>query len=275
MTAVEAFAPAKINLTLHVTGRRPDGYHLIDSLVAFADTGDRVMVTPAPAVSLEVAGPMAESVPEGPDNLVLRAAALIGVPAAIRLEKNLPVAAGIGGGSSDAAATLRALAEMSGRPMPGDLLALGADLPVCLLARAARMRGIGDDLSPMPAMPPVQAVLVNPGLPVSTAAVFRRLEKPDNPPMPDVLPGWDGAAHLIRWLSAQRNDLEAPALAEQPVIAQVIARLRKTPGCRVARMSGSGATCFGLFSEAEAARSAARILAADYPAWWVRAARLS
>lgn len=275
MTAVEAFAPAKINLTLHVTGRRADGYHLIDSLVAFAEIGDRVTVSPASATSLMVTGPMTEGVPEGPDNLALRAAALIGVPAAIRLEKHLPVAAGIGGGSSDAAATLRALAQMSGRQVPKDVLTLGADMPVCLLARAARMRGIGEEVSPIVAMPPVQAVLVNPGLPVSTAAVFRRLQRPDNPPMPDRLPDWGGADHLIRWLCAQRNDLEAPALAEQPVIAQVIARLSKTPGCLLARMSGSGATCFGLFAEAETAHSAARVLAADCPAWWIRAARLS
>lgn len=275
MTAVEAFAPAKINLTLHVTGRRTDGYHLIDSLVAFAEIGDRVTVSPAPAASLMVTGPMAEDVPEGPDNLVLRAAALIGVPAAIRLEKHLPVAAGIGGGSSDAAATLRALAQMSGRQVPTDVLMLGADVPVCLLARAARMRGIGEEVSPMAAMPPVQAVLVNPGLPVSTAEVFRRLQKPDNPPMPDRLPDWQSADHLIRWLSAQRNDLEAAALAEQPVIAQVIARLSRTPGCLLARMSGSGATCFGLFAEAEKAHSAARAIAAACPAWWIRAARLS
>lgn len=275
MTGVEAFAPAKINLTLHVTGRRADGYHLIDSLVAFADIGDRVTVSPAPAATLTVSGPMAEGVPEGPDNLVLRAAALIGVPAAIRLEKHLPIAAGIGGGSSDAAATLRALAQMSGRPVPEDILTLGADVPVCLMARAARMRGIGDALSPIATLPPVQAVLVNPGLPVSTGAVFRRLERPDHPPMQDTLPDWDSADHLIRWLDAQRNDLEAPALAVEPVIAQVIARLRQTQGCLMARMSGSGATCFGLFAEAGAARSAASALAAECPAWWIRAARLS
>lgn len=275
MTAVEAFAPAKINLTLHVTGRRPDGYHVIDSLVMFADIGDRLTARPAPAASLKVAGPMARAVPEGPDNLVLRAAALIGVTASIRLEKHLPVASGIGGGSSDAAATLRALSQMSGRPIPREVLALGADVPVCLLARAARMRGIGELITPMLTMPPLQAVLVNPGLPVSTAAVFRRLERSDNPPMPESLPDRDGAERLIRWLGAQRNDLEAPALAEQPVIAQVIGRLRSTPGCLLARMSGSGATCFGLFADAQAARSAAHTIATECPDWWVTPARLS
>ena len=275
MTAVEAFAPAKINLTLHVTGRRTDGYHLLDSLVVFADVGDRVSVRPAGASRLRVTGPMTAGVPVGPENLVLQAAALSGITAEIRLEKHLPAAAGIGGGSSDAAATLRALARMSGQPVPGDVLALGADVPVCMLARAARMRGIGEEVSAVADLPLLHAVLINPRVPVPTPAVFRRLTCWDNPPMSEVLPEWAGAGDLVRWLAEQRNDLQDPAIAEQPVIAQVIERLGVTPGCQLARMSGSGATCFGLYDDAETASSAASRLAAEFPGWWIRSARLS
>lgn len=275
MTAVEAFAPAKINLTLHVTGRRQDGYHLLDSLVMFADLGDRVKVRPARCSSLTVTGPMAAGVPSGPDNLVQRAADLIGITAAITLEKHLPSAAGLGGGSSDAAATLKALSLMSGRPVPKETLTLGADVPVCLLTRATRMRGIGEDLSQVSGVPPLHAVLINPGVPLSTAAVFRHLAQPDNPPMPKTLPRWGQAADLMHWLTQQRNDLETPAIAELSEIAQVIARLRATPGCQMARMSGSGATCFGLYESAEKAWMAANRLAVDCPGWWVRAVRLS
>ncbi len=272
MTAVEAQAPAKINLTLHVTGRRPDGYHLLDSLVVFADLGDVLRVAPAESASLRVTGPMAAGVPAGPENLVLRAAALMGVAAEVELEKHLPAAAGIGGGSSDAAATLRALAELTGRPPPAEVARLGADVPVCLAARPARMRGIGERVDPVSGLPDLAAVLVNPGAAVSTPEVFSRLERRENPPMPEPLPRWETVADLVRWLVTQRNDLEAAARALAPEIGMALAALAAMPGCGLARMSGSGATCFGLFPDRAAAGAAAAALAR--PGWWVRAVTL-
>jgi 4-diphosphocytidyl-2-C-methyl-D-erythritol kinase len=275
MTVVEALAPAKINLTLHVTGRRDDGYHLLDSLVVFADFGDRITLRSAMVSHLTVTGPMAAGVPVDASNLVLKAAALIGVAAGITLEKHLPAAAGIGGGSSDAAATLRALAEMAGLAVPRDVLALGADVPVCLMGGAARMRGIGEDVTPLSGVPSLYAVLVNPGVPVATPAVFAGLTTHDNPAMPEVLPNWSGSSDFITWLAQQRNDLQAPATAAEPVIAQVLETLLDTPGCQLARMSGSGATCFGLYDSAESASAAAGRLAQDRPGWWAMATRLN
>lgn len=267
-------APAKVNLTLHVTGRRNDGYHLLDSVVMFADIGDRLTVAPG-ALQLKVRGPMVEGVPTGPDNLVMRAAVLMGAEAAITLEKHLPAAAGIGGGSSDAAACLRALSRMTGAGLPDDAISLGADVPVCLLARAARMRGIGDDVTPLSGMPALDAVLVNPRVSVSTPAIFERLEQRDNSGMPAALPELKTAEAVIRWLSTQRNDLEAPATAEAPVIAEVLRDIMGTEECRLARMSGSGATCFGLYPDAERAQAAADILRRAHPERWIAACRLS
>jgi len=267
-------APAKINLTLHVTGRRDDGYHMLDSLVAFAEAGDRVSAAPAPRTELRLTGPMAAGVPQGSDNAVLRAAALIGVTAAITLDKHLPAAAGIGGGSSDAAACLRALARIAGVPVPLGALSLGADVPVCLVARAARMRGIGEDVRPVEDLPSLDAVLVNPGVPVATPQVFARLDQAENATMPDPLPRWPDAASCIRWLGAQRNDLEAPARAICPGIDAALAHLRATDACALARMSGSGATCFGLYPDRAAAQTAAARLAEERPDWWIVATRL-
>jgi 4-diphosphocytidyl-2-C-methyl-D-erythritol kinase len=265
------FAPAKVNLTLHVTGRRADGYHLLDSLVVFAGVGDRVSAELSDAASLVVTGPMAAGLSGEGDNLVLRAARLIGVPARIGLEKVLPVSSGIGGGSADAAATLRLLARLSGRAMPGaaEVLALGADVPVCLAGRAVRMTGIGEGLGAVPALPQAWLVLVNPMVAVSTPAVFKALARADNAPMPREVPKMRGAAELAAFLTMQRNDLEAPAMAVQPVIGRVKAALSAQAGCMVARMSGSGATCFGLFADPLAASAAARAIRAAEPGWWV------
>ncbi len=263
------FAPAKVNLALHVTGRRADGYHLLDSLVVFAGVGDRVTVAPGP-LSLTVTGPRANDVPQGEGNLVLRAARLLGAEAAITLEKRLPAAAGIGGGSSDAAATLRALARMTGRDAPGAGLSLGADVPVCLGGRPARMQGIGEKVEPLSGLPNFWLVLANPGVDVPTAAVFAALARRDNAPLPP-LPRLADAAALGHWLAAEtRNDLEEPARACAPVIADVIDMLAAQPGCRLARMSGSGATCFGLFDGEAAAEAAAQ--AVQRPGWWIAAA---
>ncbi|WP_323765662.1 4-(cytidine 5'-diphospho)-2-C-methyl-D-erythritol kinase [Marinovum sp.] len=269
MAPTEAFAPAKINLTLHVTGQRADGYHLLESLVVFADVGDVVRVTPADEMSLCVTGPMASGVPEDARNFCWRAAQAFGAPVAITLDKRLPAAAGIGGGSSDAAAVLRAMAAAFDRPFDGDALALGADVPVCLLARAARMSGIGEAVEPL-TLPVLHAVLVNPRVEVPTPVVFRGLASKQNPPMAALPAGGE----LVRWLGDQRNDLEAPALAAAPVIGTVLAALTRA-GAGLARMSGSGATCFGLFADRTAAEAAAHRLQQAQPDWWVTAARLA
>ena len=259
---VRVFAPAKVNLTLHVTGRRPDGYHLLDSLVAFAPVGDALVLEDADTLSLGVDGPEAAGVPATMDNLALKAAALAGGGrgAAIGLTKALPVASGIGGGSSDAAAAVRgimALASGAGGPEPDEALrhaltGLGADVPMCLVPRPWRARGIGERLDPVD-LPPLPAVLVNPRLPVATPAVFRALGSARNPPMPEVLPAFP----------------DAPALTVEPAIGRVLGVLRATTGARLVRMSGSGATCFALFETEAAAAGAARTIAADHPDWWV------
>jgi 4-diphosphocytidyl-2-C-methyl-D-erythritol kinase len=270
---ITEFAPAKVNLALHVTGRRADGYHLLDSLVVFADVGDRVTVSPADDLTLTVTGPQAGSLPVTDDNLVLRAARSFGTAqrAAINLEKTLPVASGIGGGSADAAATLRALVRLWNRPLPDHarVLALGADVPVCLSGQPARMAGIGDQITPLPyTLPSAWLVLVNPMVAVPTPAVFAALTHRENPPLP-AMPNWPQAKALADWLRSTRNDLEAPAIAVAPVIAAVKAALAQTNGCLFARMSGSGATCFGLYANVEHARNAAVALRNQAPGWWV------
>ncbi|MEO3416500.1 4-(cytidine 5'-diphospho)-2-C-methyl-D-erythritol kinase [Roseovarius sp. CAU 1744] len=269
------FAPAKVNLTLHVTGQRTDGYHLLDSLVMFADVGDRITVKPSDTPIMIIKGPMAESLPRDRSNVVAQVADAMGVSAQIQLEKNLPVAAGIGGGSSDAAATFRALSEISGKPIPEDLVAFGADVPVCMHGKAARMRGIGNDIHSVPDLPVLHAVLVNPKLPVMTAEVFKRLRDHNNAAMPDDLPNGASARELIAWLAEMRNDLQDAAIEAEPIIEHVFNTLAVTPGCLLTRMSGSGGTCFGLYGDAETAAAAAGRLHQDYPGWWVAATRLN
>jgi len=268
-------APAKINLTLHVTGQRDDGYHLLDSLVMFADKGDRISVSLAEETTLQVEGRMSDGVPVDETNLMVRAARLMDVPVAMKVKKKLPNAAGLGGGSSDAAAVLTAISLITGKPIPEHAIELGADVPVCLKRAPARMRGIGDRVDAVSQMPSLEAVLVNPGRPVATAAVFKHLEKKDNPPMPDELPRGKTATQLVEWLSTMRNDLQGPAMAAEPVIAQVFDTLSKTPGCMLTRMSGSGGTCFGIYSDKETARSAAGRLREQNPSWWVTATTLN
>ena len=252
-----------MNLALHVTGRRADGYHMLDSLVAFADLGDLIEV--APGEGLRVTGPFAEGMPTDDGNIVRRALAAAGVRRSVTLDKRLPHPAGLGGGSSDAAAVLRAV----GGDLPLEtLMGLGADVPVCLVARAARMRGAGERVDPV-ALPPLPAVLVNPGVAVPTGAVFAAM-KGFEPGMGDV-PVWADAAAARAWIAARRNDLEGPARAIAPQIDGVLAALRGT-GAAVARMSGSGATCFGLYASAADAATAAEALAR--PGWWVAACTL-
>ena len=231
-------APAKLNLALHVTGRRDDGYHLLDSLVAFAGFGDRLSFEPGP-LSLAIDGPFASALPQDGDNLCLRAARLAGGAAQITLTKHLPVASGIGGGSADAAAVLRGLARM-GHALPDETWRLGADVPVCLASAPARMSGIGEAVVPLPPLPLVPLVLVNPGIPVATPQVFAALDRRDNAPLPP-LPDFRDAATLTGWLRETRNDLQAPAIRIAPVIADVL-RALQSAGADFARMSGSGAS---------------------------------
>ena len=274
-------APAKINLTLRVLCRRADGYHDIESLVAFAGVGDALTFTPGDDLALTVGGPTAAAAGDVADNLVLKAArALAERVTGVRLgrftlSKRLPVAAGLGGGSADAAAALRLLARANALAPDDPRLsraarATGADVPVCLDPRPRRMRGIGDVLSDPLDLPRLFAVLVNPGVAVATADVFAALSAPpagQSAPAAQPL----GPAPLLAEIAGGRNDLEAPAIELEPAIADVLAVLRKLPGCRLARMSGSGPTCFGLFDSSRAASAAGRTLRVGYPAWWVRA----
>jgi 4-diphosphocytidyl-2-C-methyl-D-erythritol kinase len=281
-------APAKINLFLHVTGRRPAqgpqaGYHELESLVVFAqdvEACDRIAVAPADALSLTIEGPQAAALTETrDDNLVLRAArqlqAMNGRHAAITLTKTLPVASGIGGGSADAAATLHALRALWQIEVDDDTLGrmaaqLGADVSVCLLGRAAMMTGIGDQIVAQPALPAFWLVLVNPGVALATPDVFAALAGQFGPSMPlERRP--DSAADLAILLRARRNDLEAPARFLAPEIDPVLAALKAQNGCLLARLSGSGATCFGLFTAKRDAEFAARNLSRAYPKWWTAA----
>ncbi|MBN8966022.1 MAG: 4-(cytidine 5'-diphospho)-2-C-methyl-D-erythritol kinase [Rhizobiales bacterium] len=285
MTPLVEHAPAKVNLSLNILGRRADGYHALDSLVVFAGAGDRLTFAPGRPLSLHVSGATAEQAGPIEDNLVIKAArGLADAIAGLRLghftlDKRLPVAAGLGGGSSDAAAALRLLARANRLALDDARLRrvarrTGADVPVCLDPRPRRMRGIGEVLSAPLSFQPLAAVLINPGVAVPTKDVFAILGlKPEDgirrAARPRALPPERGA--LIAALAAERNDLEPAAITLQPVIAKVLAALRKQQGCDFARMSGSGATCFGLFTSARAASVAARGLAARYPRWWVKA----
>lgn len=270
---------AKINLTLQITGRRPDGYHELESLVVFAGVGDSLRCVPSDSLTLALDGPFAGGLRGEEDNLVLRAARALAARAghdrgaAITLTKNLPVASGIGGGSADAAAALRGLARLWDVSLPpAELealaLTLGADVPVCLRGAPVVMSGIGEKLEPVPALPPLWFVLVNPGVALSTAKVFAGREGAFSEVLEPRLPPL-GLAALIDWLAARPNDLEAPARRLAPPVDQVLSELAGLSDCLLARMSGSGATCFGLFEDETAARYAAEALALQHSSWWV------
>ena len=271
-------AHAKVNLYLHVLGRRADGYHVLDSLAVFPGAADRLHADNADnadALTLEVTGPFGAGLAGEADNLVLRAARALaeaaGVPPRGRLvlEKHLPVASGIGGGSADAAAAVRVLSRLWGLELPPDALHriaadLGADVPVCLMSRPARMGGAGELLAAAPVLPECGIVLANPGVAVSTPAVFRARTTAFS--LPATLPSrWGNVAALAADLHRLHNDLEPPAVQLCPAIGQVLAWLKAQPGCLLARMSGSGATCFGLFADAEAAK---HVAVAGPAAWW-------
>ncbi len=279
MTTARVFAPAKINLTLHITGQRADGYHLLDSLVVFADVGDQLDLTVKKGeTGLVISGREGRELSAEPSNLVQLVADAFwaGSDLGLHLHKELPVASGIGGGSADAAACfrgLRALARAENAPLnavPNDtLLDMGADIPMCVVSQAMRVRGIGEQIETLNGFPTLWAVLVNPRVPVSTPTIFKNLEKRDTPPMTD-LPLSLAPEGVIDWLSQQRNDMQTAAIEQAPEISLVLAELEKQTNCHLARMSGSGATCFGLFPSKNAAQKAASVLLADHPDWWVR-----
>lgn len=277
-------APAKINLALHVTGQRADGYHLLDSLVTFTDFGDELSFAASGADSLTIDGPFAAQLQgqEAGENLVIKARDALRAlaaerpcpPVSIHLTKNLPIASGLGGGSSDAAAALRGLSAHWGLALPQSALsaaglALGADVPMCLAGRPLRATGIGEEISLLDAFPALDLVLVNPGAAVSTAAIFKALVKKDNRAMSSKanLASFHSACEF---LSAQHNDLQRPAIALEPVIGDCLAALQDS-GAMLVRMSGSGATCFGIFTNAANAARAAGAMKRKCPQWFVRA----
>lgn len=279
-------ARAKINLALHVTGQRDDGYHLLDSLVVFAEYGDSVSVSTAPNREtgdhkLAISGPFSSGLELDHDNLVLKAARLMGstLPALdIHLVKNLPVASGIGGGSADAAATLSAISALLGiSPLePEDTLVLGADVPVCVVGKTVRMGGIGEEISFCPSVPTVHMVLVNPGVSVSTPTIFKALtNKNASPLQPFPQNGWDDAKALTTWLETNRNDLQAPAISISPVIQTCLDAIDSLDNVLMRRMSGSGATCFALFETRQSVEEAVEKLRRDNPDWWVIATQIA
>jgi 4-diphosphocytidyl-2-C-methyl-D-erythritol kinase len=277
-------APAKVNLTLRILGKRADGYHDLESLVVFARLGDQLRLTLDAPLGLDVDGPPAAAAGDVSDNLVLRAAReLLGRTDGLRLgrfalTKHIPVAAGLGGGSSDAAAALRLIMRVNGVARDNARVmdaarATGADVPVCLDPRPRVMRGIGDVLSAPLDLPPLPAVLVNPGVPVPTRDVFGKLglAPGETRGVAAEIQGGQLKSRdaLLAYLESQPNDLEAPAIAIQPVIVEVLAAIAGQPDCLLSRMSGSGATCFGLFASEAAATAAAQTLASSHPKWWV------
>jgi 4-diphosphocytidyl-2-C-methyl-D-erythritol kinase len=282
--AVKVFAPAKINLFLHVGERRSDGYHDLESLVVFADVGDELLIEPAKSFSLALDGPFGGKLANEQDNLIAKAARALGAKAGrspdvrITLTKNLPVASGIGGGSADAAATLRGLVQFWDIKMPHDELhtiaeSLGSDVPACLLSETLWMTGRGEGIQPVPGLPPAPLVLVNPGVAVSTAQIFANLKNRVGigqaaKPKADL-----SVLALADYFKSNRNDLEKPAREIAPAIDEVLQAISHSGALRT-RMSGSGATCFGLFADDKSAEAAAAKIAEDHPDWWVKKARI-
>ena len=295
MPSETVLAPAKINLTLRILGRRADGFHELESLVAFAPFGDRLTFLPGGPLDLDVSGPTAEGAGALPDNLVLRAARSLaerieGVRLGrFTLHKELPSGAGLGGGSADAAAALRLIVRANGISIDDARVhdaarATGADIPVCLDPRPRIMRGIGEILSAPVTLPQLGILVVHPGFALSTGPVFKALGLTPGEQFAGASPRqgelgeerWQGAdrERLLAWLASECNDLEAPAIAIAPAVADVLGLIAGLAGCRLARMSGSGSACFGLFDDGEAAAAATRDVAALRPSWWVRAGLL-
>ena len=278
---IKRFAPAKLNLCLHVTGQRKDGYHELDSIVVHLDQGDLIVAEPADEISLSLSGAFCEGIPGDGRNLVLKAAHLLAESAQgrfgakISLLKNLPYAAGIGSGSSDAAATLQLLSVLWNITLPDErtLSTLGADVPVSMSSELSRMEGIGERLTHLGKPPMLNVLLINPAVELPTPKVFAALTEKYNPPMPKVLPQLKSAEQWVAWLEFQRNDLETAAVTLCPIVGEVLRALREYSGVKLARMSGSGATCFALFTSDTEAQKAEAYFKAKQPNWWVRAAK--
>jgi 4-diphosphocytidyl-2-C-methyl-D-erythritol kinase len=275
-------APAKINLALHVTGRRADGYHALDTLAVFADCGERVVVEGSGVLRLRIKGPFAASVPHDETNLVIAAARIFFLTegfddkALLNLQKTVPVGSGLGGGSADAAATLHALnryfeTAFDDRRLAGLGASLGADVPMCVYSRALRATGIGEAIEPLSVLPPLPLVLVWPARPVSTASVFKRLHNVSNTPLPDLPESLPAVQDVADYLSGTRNGLQAAAVEVEPAIGKALEILAATDQCLLWRMSGSGSACFGLYSSKAEADAAAAVIGAAHPRWWVRA----
>lgn len=280
---VQVFAPAKLNLFLHAGAKRADGFHALQSLVVFAEAGDRLTFSEAPDFALRVEGPFAGKLPAPGDNIVIKAARVLNPDrgVSIMLEKNLPVASGLGGGSADAAATLRGLNLLWDLGQSNEQLmalgaSLGSDVPVCVLSRPAMMEGRGEVVTPVEPLPQLTMVLVNPAVMLPTVDVFSRVtarsgvDQMQRPPK-----RLDGLHDVTAYLTGARNDLEAPACALAPIIDDVLDALSGRPGCALVQMSGSGPSCFGLFESRQFALNAAEDIAHAHPKWWVRVTRIA
>ena len=270
-------ARAKVNLCLHVTGRRADGMHLLDSIVVFPHVGDVLEASEAEGLTLEINGPFGGELDAGDDNLIMRAARILSDKgAALRLRKNLPVASGIGGGSADAAACIRLLSDMWDVDVPSleCLVKLGADVPVCMAQVPTRMSGIGEKLVELPTMPKFWVVLANAGQGVETGAVFKAMRSRDNASLLDIPESFPTVEYLFNYLRAQRNDMQTSAIENCPVIADVLGAIEATQNCALSRMSGSGGTCFGLYVSESDAVNAANEISANHPDWWAVSAEV-
>lgn len=284
--AVMRPASAKVNLALHVTGRRANNYHELDTLAVFADCGEWVAVQEAGDLHLQIRGPFAASAPHDQTNFATAAARLffltagIGDKALLSLNKTIPAGAGLGGGSADAAATFRALNQYFKTGFDDGTLAglgaeLGADIPMCIYSRALRARGIGEVVEPLPAVPPLPLVLVWPGKPVATASVFAGLQNVTNDPLPDLPESFPLVEDVAAYLAGARNDLQAAAIGIEPAIADALDTLAATDRCLLVRMSGSGSACFGIYPDIESANAAELAMRSNHPHWWIRAVSAS
>lgn len=283
---IRSLAPAKINLFLHVGDKRLDGFHALQSLVAFTRAGDELLISPDRELKLVIRGPFGEGLSAGEDNLITKAARALAARGGVEstrgaylsLKKNLPVASGIGGGSADCAATLRGLAKLWGLKLSTRELCeigatLGSDVPVCIASQAQYMEGRGEKVTALPALPPMAILLINPGVAVPTGKVFAALKERSGVGLP-VPPKFASKNDLLAYLAKTSNDLEAPARVIAPVISEVL-NLIALQGALLERMSGSGATCFGLFESDDAAHKAARMIQAAQPKWWVTATKIA
>ncbi|SFR32136.1 4-diphosphocytidyl-2-C-methyl-D-erythritol kinase [Litoreibacter janthinus] len=279
---LEEFARAKVNLTLHITGQRENGYHMLDSLVMFASTGDILSFDHATDLSLRIDGPEARALPVENNSILSAAHNLDSTKgASIRLTKHLPVSSGIGGGSADAAAAYRGLSKLWNLPEPplsqdfcARISRIGADVPVCVFSRTTRMSGIGERLEFLTHLPMLHAVLVNPRVAVSTQAVFKTVTNKSNPAMGELPSFFSGQASFISWLSQNRNDMQSAAMSLEPAISDTLNAISSSHACQLARMSGSGATCFGIYPDAGAAENAASQISGKHSDWWVQSCTL-